>query len=220
MENFKSDHALPTVAELHQQNNEIAFKHNELLLLLNKPVHTSWIKKHETVKVKINGQMVPLQYLPIDKVRFLLTRIFGLFWYDEIVKYSSEFNSCCVHIRLHYCIPGTNKWLFKDGVGAVGVQTNKDASAADLSAIKANGVMLALPAAASYALSNAAEKLGDMFGANLNKSDAIMFAGLASTDPQPEEPKPQPAPTNMWAPSNPYEATANNHSQPFNYSAL
>jgi len=179
-----SNHQLPTIAQLHDKD-EVAFKHNELLKLLNQPVHEKWVKTHDLISVKINGQMTKLKYLPIDKVRFLLTRIFGLFWYDEIIKYSAEFNSCTVQVRLHYCMPGTDIWLFKDGIGAVGVQTDKGSNASDLGAIKSNAVMLAMPSAASYALSNAAEKLGSLFGANLNKSDAIAFAGMSNSETSP-----------------------------------
>lgn len=195
-----SNHQQPTVAQLHDKD-EVAFKHNSLLQLLNQPVHEKWVKTHDAISVKVNGQFQKLRYLPIDKVRFLLTRIFGLFWYDEIIRYSSEFNSCTVHVRLHYCIPETDVWLFKDGIGAVGVQTDKGSSASDLGAIKSNAVMLAMPAASSYALSNAAEKLGSLFGAHLNKSDAIAFAGMTDMnmpEPQTQAPPAQQPQTNGW----------------------
>lgn len=170
-----------------QEKLTVAINYSRLLALLNQPVHMKWVREHETVQIKANGMWTPLKYLPIDKVKFLLNRIFGLGWKDEVVSYREVFNSVIVHLRLHYCIPGTTVWLSHDGIGAVGVQTDKDAKASDLQRIKADGVMKAAPAAASYALSNAAEKLGDQFGGNLNKPDAISFAGQWI----PDEPKAQ-----------------------------
>lgn len=185
---------LVTFAQLQQESYEVSDSKNvyqQLIALLNKPVPMHWVKKHETVTVKVNGNKVPLLYLPIDKVRYLLNKIFGLGWRDEIISEGVMFNSTYVKLRLHYCIPGTSVWLFKEGVGAVGVQTNKDAAASELSAIKSDGVMKALPASASYALSNAAEKLGDLFGANLNKSETVPYQGNwnpESEDTQTSEP--------------------------------
>jgi len=117
-----------------------------------------------------------VDYLPIDKVEYLLTRIFQE-WKCEVISYSNLFNSVSCHVRLHFKNPLTGEWNFQDGVGAFDVQTEKGASAADLSKINANAVMKALPAAKSYALKDAAEMLGQLFGSNLNRKDTIAFAG-------------------------------------------
>jgi hypothetical protein len=55
----------------------------------------------------------------------------------------------------------------QDGVGAATIQLNAGATQGDLSSIKPNAIMLAAPAAESYALKNAAEKFGSIFGGNL-----------------------------------------------------
>jgi hypothetical protein len=178
---------LPKLAELHQSPEE-AFKNDELNRLLSSPVHHSWIKQHPIVKVKNEfGQMAPLQYLPIDKVEFLLTKIFQR-WRREIISVQVMFHSVAVVVRLHVLNPVTGEWDFNDGGGAVAVQTDKDASAADLSKIKANAVQIALPAAISYALKDAAECFGSIFGKDLNKHGLIEFEG--SYSPQPQEPSP------------------------------
>jgi len=203
----RSTHEVPDFAKLVQpeeQDLPVGLsdsdkdKHDRLLQLLNKKAHGSWIKSHETLNVKVNGKSQKLQYMPIDKVKYVLTRLFGLYWKDEIVSITVGFNSIIVQVRLHYCIPGTNIWLNKDGIGAVGVQTNAGAAAGSLSEIKADGVMKAAPAAASYALSNAAEKLGKIFGADLNKNDYLDFTGTVydqvatGAPPPPAEPPPAP----------------------------
>lgn len=182
-----SDHKLPSHSELFD-NDDVAFKHNKLLATLNKPVHTQWLKKHDSVTIK--GQ--PYWYLPIDKVKFLLTRIFGVFHNYEILRYSTELNSFVAVVRLNYCIPGTNIWLSQDGIGAVPVQVQKGQSAANLAAILSTAGQKGLPAAVSFAVSNAAEQLGKIFGKDLNKQDAMPYMGLNEdlhSNSQPEATK-------------------------------
>lgn len=179
----KSTHVLPDLAALHEADESFLAKHDKLMQLLNAPVHASWKKQHDTVTVKDGrGGKSKLEYIPIDKIRFLLTRIFGLYWKAEIVSYTVMFNSVAVHSRLHYCIPGTSVWLSKDGAGAVAVQLNAGAPAGQLAEIKADGVMKAFPSAFSYSLSNAAEQLGTVLGAGLNKPDYMDFAGTVYSE--------------------------------------
>jgi Rad52/22 family double-strand break repair protein len=156
---------LPTLKELHLAPDQ-AFKSDALNVLLNQPVPQKWVKDHPMA--------AGVKYLPIDKVEFMLTRIFQE-WKVEVVNYAALFQSVSVHVRLHYKNPITGEWLYQDGLGAVAVQTDKGASAADLSKIKSDAIMKALPAAESYAIKDAAEKLGTIFGKNLNRKDAISF---------------------------------------------
>ena len=167
-----SEKQLPTLKDLHHDES-VAFKNDQLNLLLNQPTPEKWIKDHPFAK--------NVKYIPIDKVEFLLTRIFQE-WKVEIIKYSALFNSVSCHIRLHYKNPISGEWSFHDGVGAVGVQTDAGKSAADLGAIKQDAVMTALPAEESYDIIDAAEKLGILFGKNLNRKDTIGFAGAYSKD--------------------------------------
>lgn len=167
-----SEKQLPTLKDLHHDES-VAFKNDQLNLLLNQPTPEKWIKDHPFAK--------NVKYIPIDKIEFLLTRIFQE-WKVEIISYSALFNSVSCHIRLHYKNPISGEWFFHDGVGAVGVQTDAGKSAADLGAIKQDAVMKALPAAESYAIKDAAEKLGILFGKNLNRKDTIGFAGAYSKE--------------------------------------
>lgn len=164
---------IPTLQDL-VQNEDLAFKNDQLNYLLNQNVPQQWVKKHPYVNVKVNGNNAPLEYIPVERVRLLLTQIFQI-WESEIVDYKALFNSVAVQVRLRVKHPITGEWVCHDGVGAVDVQTKAGASAADLSQINASAVMKALPAAASYALKNAAEKLGNIFGANLQKYDLTPF---------------------------------------------
>ncbi len=162
---------LPTLQELHHAPVE-AFKHDQFNLLLSQPPPEKWVKDHPFAK--------NVKYLPIDKVEFLLTRIFQQ-WRAEVISYSQLFNSVACHVRVHYKNPISGEWSYQDGLGAMGIQTDKGAAASDLTAIKQDAVMKALPAAESYAIKDAAEKLGDLFGKNLNRKDVAAFSPSYST---------------------------------------
>lgn len=167
---------LPTLAEL-TNDKAISEKQDELNYLLSQPVPQQWIKKHPFVSIKVNNTSQPLEYIPVEKTKQLLTQIFQV-WESEIVDYKALFNAVSVQVRLRVRNPITGEWISHDGVGAVDVQTKSGASAADLSQINASAVMKALPAAASYALKNAAEKLGTIFGGNLQKYDLTPFTPI------------------------------------------
>jgi hypothetical protein len=172
----KSNHnTLPTLAELHHAP-DIAFKNDQLNLLLNQEVPAKWIKHHPTAKVKNDkGESVPLPYIPIDKVEFLLTKIFQD-WEVEIIREGVMFQSIYVTIKLTVTNPLTGEKKHQYGVGACPVQTDSGKSAADLAAIKSNAVQLALPAAESYAIKDAAEKFGKLFGKDLSRRDTLAFS--------------------------------------------
>lgn len=156
---------LPTLEELHH-DTEVAFKNDQLNLLLNQPPVKTWVKDHPFAK--------NVKYIPIDKVEYLLTKIFQE-WRVEVIGYSQLFNSVSCHVRLHYKSPLDGSWSYHDGLGAVGVQVNKGEEASNLNAIKQDAVMKALPAAKSYAIKDAAEHLGTLFGRDLNRKDTIAF---------------------------------------------
>lgn len=166
---------LPSLADLNQDIAE-AFKQDELNLLCNQPPPQRFMKVHPFVNMKdASGKKVDYMYLPIDKVEFLLTRIFQR-WECHVVNYQQIFNSVSVHVKLRVKNPLDGEWIEQHGLGAVGIQLEAGSSASDMSKIRHDAVMKALPAAESYALKDAAEKLGSLFGKDLNK-DTIAFTG-------------------------------------------
>lgn len=168
-------HKLPTLAELHETDLQTAYKQDQLNLLLSSPPNKAWLKKHPLIKVKNDkGQFVALEYLPADKLEFLLNKIFGR-WRTEVLREGQLFNSVFAVVRLHYFNPVTEAWEMQDGVGAVGVQTDAGASAGDLAKIKQDAVMKALPSAVSYAFKNACKRLGALFGGDLNLVDTETY---------------------------------------------
>lgn len=163
MENKKR---LPALSDLHY-DIDVAFKNDELKSLLNQPVHKSWVKKHPIVKS---------EYIPIDKIEFLMDKIFQD-WRVEVLREGVMFHSVYVTVRIHYKNPTTGEWSYHDGVGAKSVQVDKDFSASDLAHIKDAAVMMALPSAKSFAIKDACEHLGKLFGRDLNRKDTVEFSG-------------------------------------------
>jgi len=178
MENKPEPRKLPQLADLVGDEVDV-FRNDQFNLLLNQEVPAKWIKKHPFIKVETdlgNGQKVKeaLPYITIQRVETLLTAIFQE-WKVEVINYSQLFNSVAVHVRVHYKSPLDGSWKFHDGLGSVGVQTDKGEAASNLNAIKQDAVMKALPAAKSYAIKDAAEHLGKLFGRDLNRNDFVEF---------------------------------------------
>ena len=161
---------LPTVNELYSENLAVLQKQNDLNILLNAEPKNDWIKDHPMAK--------KVKYIPIERVEWLLTNIY-VKWRVELLREGLLANSVYCAIRLHYKEPITNEWDWIDGIGAAPLQTDKDAGATDWTKIKNDAVMKALPAAESYAIKDAAEKLGKLFGKDLNRADKIMYDTLS-----------------------------------------
>ena len=164
---------LPTLQDL-RDNVQIAYKNDALNSILNVDTPSNWLKNHPFATKTVEGKKVPILYLPIDKVEYLMTKIFQV-WNVEVISTTQLFNSVSCHVRVHFKDPISDTMRFHDGVGAVGIQTDKGATAADMSAIKQDAVMKALPAAKSYAIKDACEHIGKIFGRDLNRPDSIAF---------------------------------------------
>ena len=144
-------------------------KMGELKSVLNQTPNKAWVKNHPFASGVV--------YLPIDKVETMLDMIFQQ-WRVEILSISQLAQSICCTIRLHYLNPITKEWSYHDGVGAVPLKTDKGFSAADLSHIKSDAVATGAPAAKSFAIKDAAEHLGKLFGRDLNRKDAVAYTNL------------------------------------------
>jgi hypothetical protein len=162
---------LPSIEELYEGNLEQAAKLDGLQALLNANPRKEWIKEHPMAK-KADGTPVP--YIPIEVTEYLLKRIFKRYRI-EVISTTQFFNSVAVTIRVHYLNPVTGEWDFHDGVGAMEVQTKKGASPADLANINPGAVQKALPAAKSYAIKDACDHLGNLFGANVGRMSQLGF---------------------------------------------
>jgi len=157
---------LPKLDELHHSPVE-AFKNDQFNLLLNQSPPETWLKKAPAFQ---GGG----SYLPIDKVEYLLTKIFQEFKI-EVIGYCQLFHSVTCHVRVHYKHPLTGEWSYHDGLGAIAVQVDKGSNASDLGSIKSNAVTLSLPSAKSYAIKDACDHLGALFGRDVNRKDTLEF---------------------------------------------
>lgn len=138
---------------------------DSLQYILNQPPKAEWVKVHPYIK--------NWKYLPIDKVEFLLRRIFKRYKI-EVLREGTAFNGVYVVARIHYMNPITTEWDYHDGIGAVQLQTSKGTSPADLANINSGAISMAFPTAETFAIKDAADKFGRIFGADLNRKDIAL----------------------------------------------
>jgi len=165
MEN-KQQKQVPTVAELFSDDIENAYKNEQLNLLLSTPPKKEWVKEHPFIQ--------NYKYLPIDKVEYLLKRIFKKY-NIEIIREGISFNGVYVVVRVHYLNPTNGKMEFHDGIGAAQLQTKKGTSPADLININNGAISIAFPIAKSMAIKDACDHFGPLFGSDLNRKDTINY---------------------------------------------
>lgn len=164
---------LPTLPQLIESQLPEKDKEAGYNVLMNITPPASW--------VKINKFANNSKYIPIDKVEFLLTKIFGRFRV-EILRTQLIGNSVEATVRLHYFHPVYKEWDWMDGIGADAIQCDAGASASDWSKIKKDGVKKASPIAVSEAEKNAAKKLGRLFGRDLNRDNVLSYEPLFDSE--------------------------------------
>jgi len=157
---------IPTIAELFSDDIEGAYKNEQLNLLLSTPPKKEWVKEHPFIQ--------NYKYLPIDKVEYLLKRIFKKY-NIEIIREGTSFNGVYVVVRVHYLNPVSNKMEFHDGIGAIQLQTKKGTSPADLANINNGAISIAFPIAKTIAIKDACDHFGALFGADLNRRDTVNY---------------------------------------------
>lgn len=145
----------------------LAVKVDSFNTLLNTPPPRAWIKTHQ-------GN----DYIPIDRIKNNLITIFQDYdWEIKDVKVVA--NSILVYGTLGVVNPVTGRYRKLDGVGAVPIQLKSGANPTDFSQINATAIQKNAPAADSFALKNAASKLGKLFGGG---DEAIDFVPKYSAE--------------------------------------
>jgi hypothetical protein len=159
-----------TITSLFKQLDLDVVPLEQLNVILSTPPPATWVKQHPFIK--------GYNYLPIDKVEYLLRRCFKKYQI-EVIKTAQLFNAIEVTVRVHYLNPATNEMMYHDGVGAQELQTTKASGNLnmDMSNVNKGAVMMALPIAKSIAIKDACDHFGDLFGANLNRKDIVQFTG-------------------------------------------
>lgn len=164
---------LPTYNELVSGDIDKKNSQTGVNMLLNMDPPSGWLKDHPMAK--------GVKYIPIERVEYLLTRIFKK-WNVEIRQVQVIANSVVVTVRLYYQDVLSDEILWQDGIGASPIQTDKGAGAMDWNHTKNDAVMKAAPAAESYAVKDAAEKIGKLFGKDMNRADKIMYDTLPTIE--------------------------------------
>ena len=140
--------------------------------ILDSPPKTAWIRKN-------NG----VEYIPIRTIEDLLKSFFGAYQVEMVGEPKLIVNSIVVNVHLkvyHYL---TGEWLVYAGTGAVPIQTQRGAGPNDVDKIIPTALHKNVPAALSFAVSNAAKKIGKVFGSGLNGDDGInQFSLLKDED--------------------------------------
>jgi len=168
-------------------DTELKANNEKLLQFLNLHPKNEWIKKHPFAK--------NVDYLPVGKIEMLLDQIYGE-WDYLIIHYGILGNSVTCHIRLTVVSPVTNHTITRDGIGAVPIELKATVydkndkniiieqgarHATDFEYLNRTAIMKNLPAAKSFALKDAADTLGNLFGRSLNR-DKEDFVPIYSSE--------------------------------------
>lgn len=171
-----------SLSEIYDNETVIEIAKIEQLnsILCSKP-NMNWVKTHPYIS--------NYKYLPIDKVEFLLRKIFKRYKI-EITGNGQAFNGVWMTVRVHYVDPITKEWMFYDGVGAEELQLRaktKDEKDMEIASgqkfrvpfstenINTGAIKMAYPLAKTTAVKDACDHFGDIFGANLNRKDTVDF---------------------------------------------
>ena len=165
---------LPALKDLYDGDLELKGRQSDFNVLINQPPKASWIREHPFAR--------GVKYIPIERIEYLLTALF-IQWRVEVKEIKQVANSVVATVRLHYQNVVNDEWSYQDGVGAAPLQTDKGAGSIDINNLKSNAVMLAAPAAETYAVKDAAEKIGKIFGKDLNRKDEIIYDSIAGNIP-------------------------------------
>lgn len=150
---------IPELGALHEFNNK-----------MDVPPLRRWLKS--------NRASQGAKYLPIRRIEALLRTYFGAYQIEFANDPQLIVNSVVVSVHLKVFHPVLKEWLSYAGIGAVALQLDKGASASDVDKIKRMALHKNAPAALSFAVNNAAKKIGRIFGSDINSdSDEVMNTG-------------------------------------------
>lgn len=146
---------------------------------INTPPHESWKRNHPNPKLG--------KYIPIGFVEGLLRKIFHEYRV-EVLQQTLMLNGIQTTVRLHYFDRFVDHcWKYQDGVGGAGLQADDKKP----DGIAHGAVMMAAPSSKSFAIKDAAESIGRLFGADISRKDSMDFDAPQQTAPQSQSSKPQ-----------------------------
>jgi len=153
------------------------------LIPLNKdeePIYTDIMTYKEALNinppiqwVKTNPYSNKVKYLPIRIIEELLSKLFPFWQVQQVGEPKILGNSVVISVNLKVFNPILNDWLSYAGVGAVPIQIAKGGHPTDFTKINPKALHKNVPAALSFAVNNAAKKIGKIFGSHLNSTETI-----------------------------------------------
>lgn len=167
---MQQGYVIPTLADLYA-DDATAFRNDGFMKLLNSEPPAQFVKVEKGIA-----------YLPIDKVEILLDRIFVGRVQVEIKDVKLLLNAVQATIRLHVFHPILQMWVFNDGAGAQPIQLAAGAKG-DLTKVNHAAIQMNTPAAVSFAVKDAAERFGKIFGRDLSRKDTVNYQPAFLYDP-------------------------------------
>lgn len=168
---YAPTYKFPTLQELYAEDST-AFRNDQFQQLLNQDPPAQWVKVEKGIP-----------YLPIDKVELLLDRIFVGLVQVDVKELKVVFNSLQATVRVSVFHPIKQMWIYNDGVGAMPIQLQKGATPGDMTRINHSAIQMNAPAAVSYAVKDAAERFGKIFGRDLSRKDTVSYQPAFISDP-------------------------------------
>jgi hypothetical protein len=147
---------------------EVSQALENLTKFLNEPVPSAMLKINQGVN-----------YVSIGYIENKLDEIYLHTWKTSNIKAYQLLNSICVEITLSVLDPVSGQWIERAGVGAVPIQTKKGEILISPESLNTFAIQKGLPAAKAYALKNAAQSLGVIFGRNINRVEDFEFTPLS-----------------------------------------
>ncbi|MCG9971030.1 hypothetical protein [Christiangramia crocea] len=137
----------------------------EFKQLVNTAPRKTWIK---TNKFSQNAK-----YLPIGIVEELLSGIFPFWQVEQHGEPKILGNSIVISVHLKVFNPLLGQWQSYAGVGAVPIELKGGSDPTDFTQMNSKAMHKNVPAALSFAVNNAAKKIGKLFGSHLNRNETI-----------------------------------------------
>ena len=159
---------LPTLQELYS-DTALVNKQNQLNIILNAEPKKEWVREHPFVK--------NLKYLPIERVEYLLTMIFTK-WRVEVKEVKLLANSIVTTVRVFVQDPISGEWDWQDGIGAMPIQVSKGSGEVEFDKMNSSAIQIGAPSSESFAVKDACEKFGRIFGKDLNRKDNVNYDRL------------------------------------------
>jgi hypothetical protein len=142
--------------------------------LNQEPIMIKNMKAELLAKGQNAGFGTDYNYIPIGIVEESLRQMFFQQVSFSIKNSYRDLNSFIVIATIRYKCPITLENKEVDGIGAKAIQQDKGASIDTFnSTMKFNGLELAVGSAYSRAIKNGAKRLGNLFGANINRDEDL-----------------------------------------------